>query len=127
MGLFRNRKKAREEAQQRESEYLEKLNIPECVKQDFRMTIDDIFTVMGIGTIVTGTVESGTCRIGNNVVILQQMGKLESTVTKIDLNGPLRRPDNACYATERVGLALRGISKDQLHVGDVIVQKNARD
>lgn len=126
MGLFSKRKQAKEDAQKREAEYLAKLNIPECAKQDFRMTIDEIFTLIGMGTVVTGTVESGICRVGDAVVILQQIGELESSVTNIDLRAKIRRPDNACYATEHVGLALRGVTKDQLHVGDVLVLKNAR-
>ena len=46
MGLFGKSKK------ERETEYMSRLDVPSCLKEDFELIIDDIFTIMGVGTVV---------------------------------------------------------------------------
>ncbi len=48
MGLFGKSKK------EREKEYMNRLDVPLCLKEDFELIIDDVFTIMGGGTVVTG-------------------------------------------------------------------------
>ena len=45
MGLFGKSKK------EREKEYMNRLDVPLCLKEDFELIIDDVFTIMGVGTI----------------------------------------------------------------------------
>ena len=46
MGLFGKSKK------EREKEYMNRLDVPLCLKEDFELIIDDVFTIMGVGTVV---------------------------------------------------------------------------
>lgn len=56
MGLFSKSKK------EREKEYMNKLDVPSCLKEDFKLIIDDVFTIIGVGTVVTGNIITGMCR-----------------------------------------------------------------
>ena len=60
MGLFGKSKK------ERETEYMSRLDVPSCLKEDFELIIDDIFTIMGVGTVATGNILTGMCREGEN-------------------------------------------------------------
>ena len=53
MGLFGKSKK------ERETEYMSRLDVPSCLKEDFELIIDDIFTIMGVGTVATGNILTG--------------------------------------------------------------------
>ena len=50
MGLFGKSKK------EREKEYMSKLDVPSCLKENFELIIDDAFTIMGVGTVATNQV-----------------------------------------------------------------------
>ena len=80
MGLFGKSMREKEE------EYMRRINVSECLKQDFRMRIDDTFTLIGTGTVVVGQIVSGMCREGEPVFIVQQSGVLESVITQIDIH-----------------------------------------
>lgn len=58
MGLFGKSKK------EREKEYLNKIDIRNCLKENFEMSVDDIYTILGTGTVVTGEISSGMCTVG---------------------------------------------------------------
>lgn len=118
MGLFGKSMREKEE------EYMRRINVSECLKQDFRMRIDDTFTLIGTGTVVVGQIASGMCREGEPVFIVQQSGVLEAVITQIDIHTKARRPNHAAYAPEHVGIALRGIKKEQLNIGDVLIIRN---
>ena len=55
MGLFGKSKK------EREKEYMNKLDVPSCLKENFELIIDDAFTIMGVGTVATGNILIGLC------------------------------------------------------------------
>lgn len=55
MGLFGKSKK------EKEQEYMSKINVDACLKENFELIIDDVFTIIGVGTLVTGTVNAGMC------------------------------------------------------------------
>ena len=59
MGLFGKSKK------EREKEYMNKLDVPSCLKENFELIIDDAFTIMGIGTVATGNILIGMCIAGS--------------------------------------------------------------
>ena len=66
MGLFGKSKK------ERETEYMSRLDVPSCLKEDFELIIDDIFTIMGVGTVATGNILTGMCREGENACIYEE-------------------------------------------------------
>ena len=55
MGLFGKSKK------EQEKEYMNKLDVPSCLKENFELIIDDVFTIMGVGTVATGNILIGMC------------------------------------------------------------------
>lgn len=118
MGLFGNGKKKREE------EYLAGLDIPACLNQEFEMEIENVFTIIGRGTVVAGVILSGVISVGEHVLVKTCKGDdLETTITLIDIHTKERRPNGWAYRSEHVGLALRGLSEEQLTKGDRIVIK----
>ena len=120
MGLFGKSKK------EREKEYMNRLDVPLCLKEDFELIIDDAFTIMGIGTVATGNILIGMCREGENACIYKANGYiLESRITTVDVHTKERKANGCGYKTEHVGLGLRGISKEQLEKGDKVLVKNA--
>ena len=119
MGLFGKSKK------EREKEYMSKINVTACLNQDFEMTIDDIYTIVGVGTVATGTVSGGMCREGEVAKVNTSGNILEATITVIDVHTKERKPNGCAYKTEHVGLGLRGIAKEQLKKGDTVIIQNA--
>jgi len=121
MTLFKNKKHKLEQLQ---SKYMESLNIPQCLTDDFELVITEVFTLIGIGTVVTGTINRGACKVGDNIQILTTSDILESTITDIQLHNEKYRKQNGYgYKTEFVGIAIRGISKEQLQIGDKLIRK----
>ena len=111
---------------EREKEYMNKLDVPSCLKENFELIIDDAFTIMGIGTVATGNILIGMCREGENACIYKANGDiLESRITTVDVHTKERKANGCGYKTEHVGLGLRGISKEQLEKGDKVIVKNA--
>ncbi|MBS5332329.1 MAG: hypothetical protein KHY36_07365 [Subdoligranulum variabile] len=120
MGLFGKSKK------EREKEYMNRLDVPLCLKEDFELIIDDVFTIMGVGTVATGNISTGMCREGENACVYKTNGGvLETIITTIDIHTKERKSNGCGYKTEHVGLGLRGVSKEQLEKGDRVVVKNA--
>lgn len=118
MGLFGKSKK------EREKEYMSKLDVPSCLKENFELIIDDAFTIMGVGTVATGNILIGMCREGENACIYKANGDiLESRITTVDVHTKERKANGCGYKTEHVGLGLRGISKEQLLVIHIPFQK----
>ena len=75
MGLFGKSKK------EKEAEYMERINVPRCLQQDFIMKVGGVFTIAGNGTVVAGRIESGMCRVGETAFILQNGTALEAVIT----------------------------------------------
>lgn len=120
MGLFG---KSRNE---KEKEYMKKIDVLSCLKENFELNIDEVFTIVGVGTVATGNVIAGMCRVGEKAYINKINGDiLETTITAIDAHTKDRKPNNCGYKTEHIGIGLRGISKEQLENGDKIIVKNA--
>jgi len=86
----------------------------------FRMPIDRVFTVQGHGTVVTGTMISGTLKVGDEVVVYPKM--LSSRVRSIQVYG---EPVEAAYAGQRTAVNLSNVKVEELDRGDVIAPKGA--
>ncbi|MFN3480663.1 MAG: selenocysteine-specific translation elongation factor [Thermodesulfovibrionales bacterium] len=86
------------------------------VNEIFRLPIDRVFTLKGFGTVVTGTLISGSITIDDDVEILP--AGLKSKVRGLHSHG---KPIKTAYAGQRVAINLQGIEKEALSRGDVVV------
>ena len=84
----------------------------------FRMTVADVFSIRGRGTVVTGRIEAGALRAGDMIRIVGQLGSRVTTVTAIET---FRKQVDRAAAGENVGLLLEGIAKSDVQAGDIIV------
>jgi len=91
---------------------------PREIDKPFLMPVEDVFTITGRGTVVTGRIETGVINSGEPVEILG-MGelKLTSTVTGVEM---FRKMLDRGEAGDNAGLLLRGIEKSQIKRGMVI-------
>ena len=91
---------------------------PREVDKPFLMSVEDVFTITGRGTVATGRIEAGVVNTGDPVEILG-MGdeKLTSTCTGVEM---FRKILDRGEAGDNVGLLLRGIEKSQIKRGMVI-------
>jgi len=84
----------------------------------FLMPIEDVFSITGRGTVVTGRIERGAIKVGEPVEIIgMQEEKLSSTVTGVEM---FRKLLDRGEAGDNVGLLLRGIDKDEVERGMVV-------
>ena len=93
------------------------------VDKPFLMPVEDIFTITGRGTVVTGRIERGKVTLNENVEIVGIREKVEKTViTGIEM---FRKLLDEGQAGDNVGLLLRGIGKDDVERGQVIAKPSS--
>lgn len=93
---------------------------PRDVEKDFLMSVEDVFSITGRGTVATGRIETGVINSGEEVDIVgMQVKKLKSTVTGVEM---FRKILNRGEAGDNVGLLLRGIEKTEIKRGMVIAK-----
>ncbi len=86
----------------------------------FLMSVEDVFTITGRGTVATGRIETGVVNVGEDVEIIgMQEEKLKSTCTGVEM---FRKLLDRGEAGDNVGLLLRGIDKDAIRRGMVIAK-----
>ncbi|SHK54295.1 elongation factor Tu, partial [Rhodothermus profundi] len=84
----------------------------------FLMPIEDVFSITGRGTVVTGRIERGVVKVGDSVEIIGlREDKLTSVVTGVEM---FRKQLDQGEAGDNVGLLLRGIGKDDVERGMVV-------
>jgi elongation factor Tu len=90
------------------------------VDRPFLMPIEDIFTITGRGTVVTGRVERGIVKVGEEVEIVgMQEGTKKSVVTGVEM---FRKLLDEGRAGDNIGALLRGIDKDEVERGQVLAK-----
>ncbi|MGB9281194.1 MAG: elongation factor Tu, partial [Pseudonocardiaceae bacterium] len=98
-------------------------NIPEPVREiekPFLMPIEDVFTITGRGTVVTGRVERGICKVSEEVEIIGIKEKSQkTTVTGVEM---FRKLLDEGRAGDNVGLLLRGIKREDVERGQVVIK-----
>ncbi|MEU8976880.1 elongation factor Tu [Streptomyces monashensis] len=98
-------------------------NIPQPerdVDKPFLMPIEDVFTITGRGTVVTGRIERGVLKVNENVDIIGiKTEKTSTTVTGIEM---FRKLLDEGQAGENVGLLLRGIKREDVERGQCIIK-----
>jgi elongation factor Tu len=97
--------------------------VPEPVRdvdRPFLMPIEDVFTITGRGTVVTGRIERGVLRVNSEVEIIGiHEQKTKTTVTGVEM---FRKLLDEGRAGENVGLLLRGVRREDVERGQVVIK-----
>jgi elongation factor Tu len=98
-------------------------NIPEPVRETdkpFLMPVEDVFSITGRGTVVTGRIERGVIHTGDEVEIIGIKEKAQkSTVTGVEM---FHKILDEGQAGDNAGLLLRGIKREEVERGQVIIR-----
>lgn len=89
------------------------------VDQPFLLPIEDVMTISGRGTVVTGRVERGTIKLNDPVEIVGISETQNTVVTGLEM---FRKILDSAQAGDNVGALLRGISRDQVQRGQVLAK-----
>jgi len=89
------------------------------VDKPFLMPIEDIFSIEGRGTVVTGRIERGVVKIGEEVEIVGIKPTAKTTVTGIEM---FNKQLDQGQAGDNAGVLLRGTKKEEVHRGQVLVK-----
>ena len=87
------------------------------VDQDFLMPVEDVFSISGRGTVVTGRIEKGTIKIGETIEIVGFSDTRTTTVTGVEM---FRKEMDQGQAGDNCGILLRGIKKEDVERGQVL-------
>jgi elongation factor Tu len=96
--------------------------IPEPTREidkPFLMPVEDVFSIDGRGTVATGRVERGICKVGDSVEIVGIKDTRTTTITGVEM---FQKTLDAGQAGDNVGLLLRGVSKDDIERGMVLAK-----
>src|SRR5258707_14073346 len=85
----------------------------------FLMPIEDIFSIQGRGTVVTGRIETGICKVGEDMEIVGFADTRKTVVTGIEM---FKKLLDEARAGDNAGLLLRGVEKEEVERGQVIAK-----
>ncbi|MEM6265986.1 MAG: elongation factor Tu [Pseudomonadota bacterium] len=89
------------------------------VDQDFLMPIEDVFSISGRGTVVTGRVETGKVNVGDEVEIVGIKDTTKTTVTGVEM---FRKLLDSGEAGDNIGALIRGVGRDEVERGQVLAK-----
>ena len=92
------------------------------IDKPFLMPVEDVFSITGRGTVATGRIETGRCKIGDEVQLLGLGEDKKSVITGVEM---FRKTLPEGEAGDNVGLLLRGIDKEEVKRGMVVVHPGA--
>ena len=87
------------------------------VDQDFLMPIEDVFSISGRGTVVTGRVETGVVNVGDEVEIVGIKDTSKTTVTGVEM---FRKLLDSGEAGDNIGALIRGVGREDVERGQVL-------
>jgi elongation factor Tu len=96
--------------------------IPEperAIDQAFLMPIEDVFSISGRGTVVTGRIEKGIVKVGEEIEIVGLKDTTKTTVTGVEM---FRKLLDQGQAGDNVGVLLRGTKRDEVERGQVLAK-----
>ncbi|WWO96266.1 MAG: elongation factor Tu [Candidatus Dasytiphilus stammeri] len=99
--------------------------IPEpkrAIEQPFLLPIEDVFSISGRGTVVTGRVERGIIKVGEEVEIIGIKNTVKSTCTGVEM---FRKLLDEGRAGENIGVLLRGIKREDIERGQVLAKPSS--
>ena len=91
---------------------------PRDLDKPFLMPVEDVFSISGRGTVVTGRVERGTITKGSEIEIIGLGGHLKTTLTGIEM---FHKELDRGEAGDNMGALLRGIKREQVRRGQVVI------
>ena len=98
----------------------EYIPLPErAIDKPFIMPIEDIFSIQGRGTVVTGRIERGICKVGEEMEIVGFRDTRKTVITGVEM---FKKLLDEGRAGDNVGLLLRGIEKNDVERGQVITK-----
>jgi elongation factor Tu len=86
-------------------------------EKSFLMPVEDVFSISGRGTVVTGAIAQGTVKLGEKIEIVGIKDTQETTVTGIEM---FKKEMDFAQAGDNAGILLRGIEKDAVQRGQVL-------
>ncbi len=89
------------------------------IEKPFLMPVEDVFSIKGRGTVVTGRVERGQLKVNEEIEIVGLKATVKSVVTGLEM---FRKTLDETQAGDNVGVLLRGIEKDDVERGQVLVK-----
>jgi elongation factor Tu len=89
------------------------------IDKDFLMPVEDVFSITGRGTVVTGRVEGGIVRVGETIEIVGIRDTTSTTVTGVEM---FRKLLDEGRAGDNIGVLLRGTKKDDVERGQVLAK-----
>ncbi|KAI0559236.1 Translation elongation factor EF-Tu [Gracilaria domingensis] len=96
--------------------------IPEpkrALDKPFLMSVEDVFSIQGRGTVVTGRVEQGTIKAGQEVEIVGLKDTVKTACTGVEM---FKKSLNVGQAGDNLGCLLRGVKRDEVHRGQVLCE-----
>ncbi len=87
------------------------------IDQPFLMSVEDVFSIKGRGTVATGRIERGLVKVGDEVEIVGLMDTQKTTVTGVEM---FNKTLDSGQAGDNVGCLLRGTKKDEIERGQVL-------
>ncbi|MCB0273050.1 MAG: elongation factor Tu [Bdellovibrionales bacterium] len=100
-------------------------NIPEPkrdIDKPFLMPVEDIFSIEGRGTVVTGKIEAGIIKVGDEIEIVGIRDTQKTTVTGVEM---FKKLLDQGQAGDNVGLLLRGVKREDVERGQVLCKPNS--
>ena len=93
---------------------------PRALDKDFLMPIEDVFSISGRGTVVTGRIEQGVVTVGDELEVSGlNKNSLSTTCTGVEM---FRKTLNRGEAGDNVGVLVRGLKRDEINRGQVIAK-----
>jgi elongation factor Tu len=92
------------------------------IDKPFLMPVEDIFSIEGRGTVVTGRVERGQVKVGEEIEIVGIKNTTKTTVTGVEM---FNKSLDAAMAGDNAGILLRGTKKDDVHRGQVLAKSGS--
>jgi elongation factor Tu len=95
---------------------------PRAVDKPFLMPIEDIFSISGRGTVVTGRIERGIVKVGEEMEIVGFKPTFNTVITGVEM---FKKLLDEGQAGDNVGLLLRGTKKEDVERGQVVAKKGS--
>lgn len=92
------------------------------IDKPFLMPVEDVFSISGRGTVVTGRIEQGVVKVGDVVEVVGLRDTQETTVTGVEM---FRKLLDTGIAGDNVGLLLRGTKREDVERGQVLAKKGS--
>ncbi len=92
-----------------------------AVDKPFLLPVEDVFSISGRGTVVTGRIEQGVIKVGDEIAIVGPNPIAKTQITGIEM---FRKSMDSAQAGDNVGLLLRGLKRDDVFRGEVACKPN---